>query len=109
MPTVYDLYEPNGTYAPKDKRSGSPRSHQRVRPKSCMARIQRRDKSALPRGTKLYEDDFMVAQFVHVGDRVRVKKNASKVICKYNLFISCSLNHIWAVNITTRMVHDFFY
>ncbi|XP_041455660.1 uncharacterized protein LOC121408310 isoform X1 [Lytechinus variegatus] len=80
MPTVYDLYEPNGVYSPQDKRSGSPRSHQRVRPKSCVARIQRRDKSALPTGTRLYEDDFMVAQFVHVGDRVRVKKNASKII-----------------------------
>ena len=89
MPTVYDLYDPSGTYAPQDKRSGSPRSHHRVRPKSCMARIQRRDKSALPTGTKLYEDDFMVAQFVHVGDRVRVKKNASKVICKWMFTYFC--------------------
>ncbi|XP_030832112.1 uncharacterized protein LOC100887836 isoform X2 [Strongylocentrotus purpuratus] len=80
MPTVYDLYEPNGVYSPQDKRSGSPRSHQRVRPKSCVARIQRRDKSALPKGTRLYEDDFMVAQFVHVGDRVRVKKSGTKII-----------------------------
>ncbi|XP_071511436.1 uncharacterized protein [Diadema antillarum] len=80
MLTVPDLYEPDGVYSPRNKRSGSPRSHHRVRPKTSMARIIRHDKSALPRGTKLYEDDFMVAQFVHVGDRVRVKKSGSKII-----------------------------
>ncbi|XP_033626611.1 uncharacterized protein LOC117289563 [Asterias rubens] len=79
MPTIYDLYTPEGSYAPTS-RSANPtlKNGTHLRPKSSMARLETEGASIMQKGTVMFEDDFLVAQCLRVGDRVRVKKKGGR-------------------------------
>ncbi|XP_038069405.1 uncharacterized protein LOC119738570 [Patiria miniata] len=78
-PTIYDLYTPEGSYMPTSK-TVTPclKNGANPRPKSSMARLGAEESSIMQKGTVMFEDDFLVAQCLQVGDRVRIKKKGGK-------------------------------
>ncbi|XP_071959485.1 uncharacterized protein [Antedon mediterranea] len=70
---MYDVYNTGRRYSSghslKANRSGT--SDRTKRSKSCGSFPE--DDHNLPSGTLLFEDDFLAAQFLHIGDRVCVK------------------------------------
>ncbi len=74
MPTIYDLYTPEGSYTPTSRSATPTLKNGTLRPKSSMARLESEGASVMQKGTLMFEDDFLVAQCLRVGDRVRLKK-----------------------------------
>ena len=81
MPTVYDLYTPDGSYAPVGEKPLTP-SLKNGSVHSSSSSSDKLDESNSSRkmqaGSLMFEDDFMAAQFIRFGDRVRLRKPGAR-------------------------------
>ncbi|XP_072013862.1 LOW QUALITY PROTEIN: uncharacterized protein [Amphiura filiformis] len=101
MPTLYDLYTPDGSYSPVSRKPLTPSlQNGSLHSSSSSDKLDEADSSNKMRaGTLMFEDDFMAAQFIHVGDRVRLRKPGAKPgSCKTNDILTGTVKFVGKID-----------